>query len=194
MIARLAGIVAEREGKALIIDVGGVGYRVAVLGSLREKIKRGAKVTLRIHHHMTDDAESLYGFERREDLCFFELLLTVPSVGPRTALNILEVAPPEVLAQAVTEEDTTLLTKVSGVGRKTAERILVELKEKITAPALAGVAGGIQQEAMEALTSIGFTTSQARTAVQKLPKGVKTVEEAVKQILQAQGARTHYER
>lgn len=191
MIARLAGIVAEREGKALIIDVGGVGYRVAVLGSLREKIKRGTKVTLQIHHHVTDGAESLYGFERREDLRFFELLLTVPSVGPRTALSILEVAPPEVLAQAVTEEDTTLLTKVSGVGRKTAERILVELKEKITAPALAGVAGGVQQEAMEALTSIGFTASQARTAVQKLPKGVKTVEEAVKQILQAQGARTH---
>lgn len=191
MIARLVGIVAEREGRALIVDVGGVGYRVAVLGSLREKTKRGAKMTLRIHHHVTDGAESLYGFERREDLRFFELLLTVPSVGPRTALSILEVAPPEVLAQAVAEEDTTLLTKVSGVGRKTAERILVELKEKITAPALAGVGGGVQQETMEALTSIGFTASQARTAVRKLPKGVKTVEEAVKQILQVQGARTH---
>jgi len=193
MIARLVGKVVEREGKALIVDVGGVGYRVMVLGLLREKAKRGAKVSLRIHHHVTDGAESLYGFERREDLRFFELLLTVPSVGPRTALSILEVAPPEVLAQAVAEEDTTLLTKVSGVGRKTAERILVELKEKITAPALAGVAGGVQQETMEALTSIGFTASQARTAVRKLPKGVKTVEEAVKQILQGQGARTRYE-
>lgn len=191
MIARLTGSVAEREGKALIIDVGGVGYRVAVLGSLREKAKRGTKVTLQIHHHVTDGAESLYGFERREDLRFFELLLTVPSVGPRTALSILEVAPPGMLAVAVMEEDTTLLTRVSGVGRRTAERILVELKEKITAPALGGVGGGVQQETMEALTSIGFTAGQARTAVRKLPKGVKTVEEAVKQVLQGQGARTH---
>lgn len=191
MIARLSGKVLERESKALVVDVNGVGYRVAVLGSLGEEIRKGEQVTLRIYHHVTADAESLFGFERKEDLRFFELLLTVPSVGPRTAMGILEVAPPKVLAQAVTEEDTALLTKVSGVGRKTAERILVELKEKIMAPAVAGVSGNVQQEAMEALISIGFTASQAREAVQKLPKDVETVEEAVKQILQAQRARAH---
>jgi Holliday junction DNA helicase RuvA len=98
-------------------------------------------------------------------------------------MGILEVAPPRVLEQAVAEENTILLTKVSGVGRKTAERILVELKEKIKAPAVASVAGGVQQETMEALVSIGYTTAQARSAVQGLPKGVETVEEAVKQVL-----------
>lgn len=190
MIARLSGKVIERESKALVVDVNGVGYRVAVLGLLWEKVRKGSAVTLRIHHHITSDGESLYGFANKEDLSFFELLLTVPSVGPRTAVSILEVAPPRVLAQAVTEEDTALLTKVSGVGRKTAERILVELKEKIMAPAVAGVSGNVQQEAMEALVSIGFTTAQARAAVQKLPRDVKSVEEAVKQVLQTQGART----
>ena len=190
MIARLSGKVLERESKALVVDVNGVGYRVAVLGLLWEKVRKGDEVVLRIHHHITSDGEGLYGFENREDLRFFELLLTVPSVGPRTAVSILEVAPPKVLAQAVTEEDTALLTKVSGVGRKTAERILVELKEKIMAPVIMGASGNVQQEAVEALTSIGFTANQARVAVQKLPKEVETVEEAVKQVLQVQGART----
>ncbi|MFH1354196.1 MAG: Holliday junction branch migration protein RuvA [bacterium] len=188
MIARLSGKVIERESKALIVDVNGVGYRVAVLNSLWKKTRKGSVVFLRIHHHITSDGESLYGFESKEGLDFFDLLLTVPSVGPRTAMSILEVAPPKVLAQAVTEEDTALLTKVSGVGRKTAERILVELKEKILPSAVMGVSGNVQQEAMEALTSIGFTASQAREAVQRLPRDVKSVEEAVKLSLQKQSA------
>ena len=157
MIARLVGKVVEKEEKTLIVDVGGVGYRVAVLLSYRGKVNAGDEISLRIHHHLSDDSENLYGFEQKEDLVFFQLLLTVPSVGPRTAMGILEVAPPRVLEQAVAEENTALLTKVSGVGRKTAERILVELKEKITAPVVAGVAGGVQQEAVEAILKVGGT-------------------------------------
>lgn len=173
----------EKEDKALIVQTGGVGYRVAALPALRGQVKTGDLVTLRIHHHISDDNETLYGFESKGDLNCFELLLTVPSVGPRTAMAILEVAPPRVLEQAVAEEDIAVLTKVSGVGRKTAERILVELKEKIKAPMVAGVAGGVQQGAMEALMSIGYKTAQAREAVQRLPKDVKTVEEAVRAAL-----------
>lgn len=183
MIARLTGQIIEREERGIIVDVNGVGYRVAALSTLREKTKRGDRVTLRIYHHVNDDGESLYGFATKEDLTYFELLLTVPSVGPRTAMNILEVAPPSTLAQAIHEQDTALLTKVAGVGRKTADRIIIELKGKIAAAPTAGLSGAIQQEAMTALTSIGYTTPQARDLVQKLPKYITTVEEAVRAVL-----------
>lgn len=183
MIARLTGQIIEREEKGIILDVAGVGYRVAVLSVFRDKVKRGDRATLRIYHHTNDDGQTLYGFATKEDLIFFELLLTVPSVGPRTAINILEAAPPATLAQAVNEQDTALLTKVSGVGRKTADRIIIELKGKIAALPVVGFSGAIQQETITALTSIGYSAVQARELVQKLPKEITTVEEAVRAVL-----------
>lgn len=188
MIARLTGTVLEREAKALVVDVQGVGFRVRVLSSLRAAARRGENVSLRVHHHVADGAEDLYGFAKQEDLAFFELLLLVPSVGPRTAMNILDIAPPRVLEQAVAEDDITMLTKVSGVGRKTAERILVELKERVAAPVVSGAAGGVQRGVIEALVSLGYSTEQARAAVRRLPASVATVEEAVRAVLQSQGA------
>lgn len=183
VIARLTGKVIEREEKALVVETGGVGYRVAVLSATREKMNVGEKVELRIYHQTNQDAENLYGFETAEQLKYFELLLTVPSVGPKTALGILEIAPPRVLEQAVAGHDVTLLTKVSGVGRKTAERILVELKGKVKAKQAGGISGAMQQETIEALISIGFSPAHAREAVRRLPKEVTTVEEAVRAAL-----------
>lgn len=186
MIAQLRGRVAQLEAKSLVLDVGGVGYRVAVLGSLLSKTKTGAELTLKIHHHFSSDSQSLFGFEAAEDQTYFELLLTVPSVGPRTAINILDAAPPRTLAAAVSEGDMKLLTKISGVGRKTAERILVELKGKIKTTGVKLAATDIQEETIAALTSIGYTSSQARLAAQALPKSVKTVEDAVRAVLKGQ--------
>lgn len=186
MIARLTGKVLEREEKALILDVNGVGYRVATLSNTREKARMGEVLELQIYHQTGQDIEALYGFDSKEQLHYFELLLTVPSVGPKTALGILEVAPPRVLEQAVAEHDITLLTRVSGVGKKTGERILVELKGKVTPRKAGGVSGVIQQEAMEALVSIGFSPARAREAVRRLPKEIKTVEEAVRAVLKFQ--------
>ncbi len=183
MIALLTGTVVESNEKSLILDVGGIGYRIAVNTSLRDMAQQGRQLTLRIHHHISDDEESLYGFDTKETLEFFELLLTVPSVGPRTAMGVLEVAPPPILRQAVTEGDMELLTKVSGVGKRTAERIIVELREKITAPSGKGTPGTLQHEVIEALVSIGYNQTQARAAVRKLPKSVQTVQEAVKMAL-----------
>jgi Holliday junction DNA helicase RuvA len=186
MIARLSGKVIEREVGALIVDVHGVGYRVRIFSRVRDKVRQGQEITLHIHHHTGQDEESLFGFESKEDLHYFDLLLTVPSVGPKTAMNILEIAPSQVLEQAISERDTALLTKVSGVGKRTAERILVELREKIKAPSVRSATGSIQQETIEALVSIGYTVAQAREAVQKLPADIKSVEEAVRAILQRQ--------
>lgn len=188
MIARLKGSVVEREEKGLVIDVQGVGYRVAVLRELRERVRAGTEVTLRVHHHVGDDNENLYGFDLQETLHFFELLLTVPSVGPRTAMNILDIAPPPVLSQAVNEENTALLTKVAGVGRKTAERILVELKGKLATLVTPGIAGSIQEEAVAALTGMGYSLTQARALVSTLPSSVTSVEEAIRFTLKARVA------
>jgi holliday junction DNA helicase RuvA len=163
MIAYITGKVIEREEKALIIDVQGVGYRVFVGTVLREKARKGETVTLRIYHHISEGGQALFGFEEREEQQYFELLLTVPSIGAKMARNILDVAPPRVLDQAVATKDVTLLTKVSGVGKRTAERLVVELQEKIKAPKKKdGVSGALQQEIIEALTSIGYTPAQAR--------------------------------
>ncbi len=186
MIARLTGNVVEREERGLIIDVSGVGYRVAVLSGTREKANAGDQLELKIHHHVGQDEETLYGFETKEQLMYFNLLLTVPSVGPKTAMGILEVAPPRVLEQAVAEHDVTLLTKVSGVGKKTAERILVELRGKVKTERGRGIPGAIQHETIDALVSIGFSSTQAREAVRRLPKEIATVEEAVRAVLKAQ--------
>jgi holliday junction DNA helicase RuvA len=184
MIARIQGKIVEIEKKSLVVDVGGVGYRVAVSASLLAQIKMNEEMILRIHHHVSDDAETLYGFKEKEMLEYFEMLLTVPSVGPRTALNILDIAPPRTLEQAVANKDVKLLTKVSGVGKKTAERILIELEGKVGKVEPTGPVADMQEEVMAVLESMGYTKSQARMAVQKLAKNVETVEDAVRYILQ----------
>jgi holliday junction DNA helicase RuvA len=183
MIAQLTGKVLEIEPKALIVDVNGVGYRVRVVSSLESSVQVGQPVTLRIYHQISDDNEVLFGFATKEDLRFFELLLTVPSVGPKTALNILDVAPPKTLAQAVATGDIKLLTNISGVGRKTADRILVELKSKFKDLPITGIVGDIHQETMSVLINMGYSRSQAREVVQNLPTGVESVEEAIRTVL-----------
>jgi Holliday junction DNA helicase RuvA len=187
MIARLTGKVLDKEAKALLLDVGGVGYRVFVVKEVREKSATNSPLTLFIYHHVSESEETLYGFFTQEHLDYFELLLKVPTVGPRTAMNILEVASPATLAQAVGSSDTTLLTKVSGVGKKTAQRIIVELKGKMPTLGVQGASGALQDEVMEALVSLGYSKAQARQAVGKLPAGIKSVEAALRWVLQAQG-------
>lgn len=186
MIAQLTGQVVECEPKTLIVDVNGVGYRVRVLSVLENTIQVGQPIALRIYHQVSDDSEALYGFLSKEDLRFFELLLTVPSVGPKTAMNILDVAPPKVLAQAVAASDIKLLTKISGVGRKTAERIVVELKSKFKNMPVTGIVSDVHEETLSVLINMGYSRAQAREVVQNLPTGVKSVEEAVKAALQKQ--------
>lgn len=183
MIARITGVVIEREEKAMVVSVGGVGYRVSVGRAVLEKTQENDKVDLRIYHHITQDKQDLYGFVESREEKYFQLLLDVPSVGPRTARTILDAASPNLLEQAVAEDDVTLLTKVAGVGKKTAERVLAELKTKIKTPRKIGASGVVQEQAIEALISIGFAPTQARVVVGKLPKSVKTVEDAVKAAL-----------
>lgn len=186
MISHLSGTVLEKGGRFAIIDVGGVGYRVFATEDTLRKLKNGAGVKLRTHHVVREDTEELFGFLEQEDLKLFELLLGVPGIGPKTALNILNVATPETLRRSITSGETAYLTKISGIGRKTADKIILELKEKLGA----GEEGtGLKEEvdALEALKSLGYSHGEAREALRGVAKEVTGTSERVKQALKLLG-------
>ncbi len=186
MIARIRGVVADREEKALIIDVHGIGYRVFVVSSLREKAELGSEISLATYDHRTESDQMLFGFETSRDLEYFELLLQVPSIGPKTALGVLDAAPIPVIAQAILQEDMKLLTSLSGIGKRTAERIVVELKGKLgelQQEQSFAAQGSVHQEVADALVALGFTVVQARQAASQLPKDIASVADGVKAVL-----------
>lgn len=174
MIARLAGILAEKGDGEVVVDVGGVGYRVFVsevsLGGLPP---RGERVALRTYTHVREDALDLYGFASEEEEAVFRELIGVKNVGPRAAQNILSGIEARDLAAAVAQGDVARLTKVPGVGKKTAERLVVELREKLVtlaraaAPRGAAPAGALEQ-LEQALLGLGYRAPQAEQAVAAL--------------------------
>src|SRR3989344_8413746 len=131
MISYVSGTVIEKSTRFVVVDVGGVGYRVFVTEDTLRLLKIGVAATLKTHHSVREDTEELFGFLDEEDLKLFELLLGVPGIGPKTALNILNVATPETLRRSIISNETAYLTKISGIGKKTAEKIVLELKEKL---------------------------------------------------------------
>lgn len=178
MIGRLTGTYAgQTTGGAALIEVGGVGYAVRVTPETLRVIEKEPAATLRTHLAVREDALDLYGFLTDEELRFFELLLTVSGIGPKSALGILSVTSVATLKQAIPQGDITYLTKVSGIGKKTAERIVVELKDK-----LGGKAGTVmptlreETEALEALRSLGYGLEEARDALKHSEKGGTTGE------------------
>lgn len=191
MISSLTGTVAEVGADFLVLDVGGIGYHLAVLPSAPGVIKVGENLTILTHLHVREDELSLYGFLTEEERRFFRFLLTVPGIGPRTAMNVLAVAPPDVLVRAVTADDATLLTKVSGIGRKTAERVVTELKARLEReyPTSVGQGATLHGDVVEALISLGYTRAQAREAARGLPAELKNLEEGIRAALQLLGAR-----
>jgi Holliday junction DNA helicase RuvA len=165
MIGTLRGPVSHVGRDFVVVELGGVGYRVMVAPTLLARLQPGREAHLFVHHLVREDQQALFGFGSPEELAFFELLMTVTGVGPRLALAITSAYPVTKLQLAIVTDDLDLLTSVSGVGRKTAQRIGLELKEKIHA---AGVAGGTpastDSDVVAALESLGYTASEARRA------------------------------
>ena len=165
MIGSLRGPVSLVGLDHVIIDLGGVGYRVVVSPELMGRLHVGSEASLFIHHLVRDDMQALFGFAKPEELAFFELLMSVTGVGPRLALAITGAHPVTRLQMAIVTDDLDVLTSVSGVGRKTAQRIVLELKEKIHAAGIAvGPGGGADSDVVAALESLGYTVSEARRA------------------------------
>lgn len=167
MIARITGEVVERTAGTLVVEAGGTGYLVRVPATLAVSVHEGDKVTLHTHFHVREDAQDLYGFLERASLLFFEKLIGVSGVGPKTALHLMALGTVAEIKSAVAREDISFLTSISGIGRKTAERIVVELKEvmqKETGDAEVASTPGLQEVA-EALASLGYKTPEIQKAL-----------------------------
>jgi Holliday junction DNA helicase RuvA len=189
MISSLTGKAAHKDGRFAVIDVNGVGYKVAAAADTLAKVKTGDTVTLWTHLAVRDNAMELFGFLDKEALDFFELLITVSGIGPKTALAILSVASPEVIRRAVASGDTSYLTKVSGLGKKKADKIVLELQDKIGAllPHESGGKPSEDVDVVEALKSLGYGADDAREALKKLDKKISGTGARVKAALKVLG-------
>ena len=178
MIGRLTGIVvAEEPDGRLVVDVGGVGYDVrAPLGTLGRAAEAGdGRVQLFTHLHVREDILDLYGFASELERSVFRLLLDVPNVGPKTALGVLSALPPDELSAAVSAKDVARLTRIDGVGKKTAERLVLELRERLPklsdvkpSAATRGTPPGDEGRLLGALTNMGYRPQDAERAVRAL--------------------------
>ena len=168
MIAHLSGSVSSVATDSVIIDVGGVGYRVFCGPGTLSGLKEGASARLFTHHLVREDQQALYGFRTTEELGFFELLTTVAGVGPKVALAIVSSRPVTDLQLAILQGDEGVLTAVSGVGKKLAARVVLELKEKVSAAGAVAVGPGLpassESEVVAALQALGYSASEAREA------------------------------
>lgn len=184
MIGRLSGtyIATTRSGEALI-DVRGVGYAVRTTQSgFAALAQNPAQATLLIHTSVKEDAIDLYGFPDEEELSFFKLLLEVSGIGPKTALGILNLAGVETLRGAIAAGDASYLTRVSGVGKKSAERIVVELKDKLAKEGYGREHGGRREDSdvLDALVGLGYSLDEARTALRSVPSEMTDLNDRVR--------------
>ena len=187
MIASLAGNIRHKELNSITVDVGGVGYRVAVTTETALEAKVGSPISIWTHLVVRETALELFGFLDKETLEIFELLITISGIGPKSALGILNIVSPATLRQAVASEDTTYLTRVSGIGKKNAEKIVLELKNKLKFSKEDTSTGSVQareeSDALEALVSLGYSERDARDTLKKVPKNIEGASERVKAAL-----------
>ena len=196
MIGQLRGRLADKRPNQILIDISGVGYLVSVpLSTYAALGELHTEVTLLIHSHIREDAFSLYGFLSSREKHLFEMLLSASGVGPSLALKILSGMSAEELIPAIRGNDIGRLTKIPGVGRKTAERMVVELKDKLEAVTVAeekvpASKAGVEADVVSALTNLGYDGRQAESAVSegKRAAGTASFENLLKAALQALSA------
>ncbi|MFH0818749.1 MAG: Holliday junction branch migration protein RuvA [Patescibacteria group bacterium] len=184
MIAYIKGKIIYKA-EYLIVETQGIGYKIFVAGIILEQKKVQEEISLYIHQHIREDAITLFGFITMEELRFFEQLISVSGVGPKSALSIISKYKIADVKKSIVHEDTSLLTKVSGIGKKTAERIIVELKSKMDVIDGQGEyqpLSKIDNEATQALISLGYSKAQAVEALEKIDNDL-TLENKIKQAL-----------
>lgn len=168
MIGGIKGKIILKKEKFLIVETGGVGYKVNVSPDTLSKAKKtGEQISLWTHTHVREDILDLYGFLDYQELEFFEMLINVSGIGPKGALAILGIAPIETLRRAISTGDIAYLTKISGIGKKTAEKIVIELRDKMGEEKSGSSLQG-ELDALEALKSLGYSQNEAREALKKI--------------------------
>lgn len=190
MISLVEGTIELKAEKFAIVTVSGVGYKIFVGPETLRKIpEKGRGVKLWTHQYVREDAIELYGFLTYAELEFFETLINVPGIGPKGGLGILGIAPLDTLKKAIAAGDTSYLTRVSGIGRKTAEKIVLELKDKLAGKGITVEAPELAEEAdaLEALVALGYSQREAREAIQRVPEEIKSAEKRVKEALKRLG-------
>lgn len=192
MIAYLKGILARRSADKCIIEVGGIGYEVEVSDQTSGNLpKQGSECKLLIYHHFTDNDQRLFGFAEPTEKDLFEKLITVKGIGPKLGLTILSGMPAAMLMEAIVTQNTSSLSSISGIGKKTAERMVLELKDKlfesVDSPSVTGVPGSRdrREEAVSALEALGFNKRDSGQMVNQIigKSPDSTVSEIVKQAL-----------
>ncbi len=191
MIASLSGTILEKRGSSLVLDVHGIGYEVYVTGSVLAAASVGAAMTVKTAHIIREDAQELYGFPNEYGLQFFQDLVRVSGVGPKTAMSILELGSVADLVRAIKSNDAGLLMRAGGVGRKTAERIIIELREKASPiryglSAVESLPSG-DVDATDALVELGFPRVRAREALREVSTDIKDPSDRVKAALKILG-------
>lgn len=174
MIGSLRGTVLERTTDgAVLLEVAGVGYLVTVSTRVLAELEPGTSVFLHVHHHIRDDAQTLYGFTSRDERQTFQILIKTNGVGPASAMAILATHPPAALVDVVANNDIAALTLVPGVGKKTAERLIVELRDRLSVPVLDGARPDGSTSAVadvrDALAGLGYGTDEIRDVLRELP-------------------------
>ena len=171
-----------------ILDVAGIGYKVHLTSEGLQQIGLNTDAMLWTYTHVREDALELFGFLARPEVEFFELLIGISGVGPRSALSIIGVAPLDALKRAVAQGDLSYLTKVSGIGKKTAEKIILELRDKLGGlDTPGGVSGSSEGDAIDALESLGYSLREAREALQRVPLETAGTEARLKAALKILG-------
>ena len=190
MIAHLRGTILEVTERYAVLDVQGIGYKAYCATDTLASLRAGQEASLHTYLAVREDALDLYGFPTSEEKNFFELLITVSGVGPRSALGILSVTTVDTLKRAIGTGDTSYLTKVSGIGRKTAEKVVLELRDKLRANVdmkEAPHALRAESDVVEALKSLGYSQNEARDALKEVPDEVLGTNARIREALKILG-------
>lgn len=196
MISRLRGQLVEKDAEGAVLDVGGVGYRVSVsAGTMKDLPPFGENCVLHIRMVVREDAMLLFGFATQDERASFDALTAVSKVGPKLALSVLSTLSPAEISEAVARGDVVKLASVPGLGKKTAERLVLELKGKdfavftpVESAASVSDGGGPYMEAREALTGLGYSLDEAERVLNEVPPQ-ETVEKYIKEALRRIGGR-----
>ena len=189
MIGYIEGEVIHKSDRSLILKTGGIGYTLSATPDLVAKLALGEQAILWTHLAVKEDALDLYGFSSRDELGLFRLLIGISGIGPKSALGVLALADVKTLAHAIGSRDSGYLTKVSGIGKKLAEKIVLELKDKVGELTKGSDVSNAETEAIDALESLGYAPRDTREIIRTLAKEHAAAQDIIRKALQTLGGR-----